>query len=88
MYNALFSTGMKTDNAKQVCSTPPPIECPVVPIQGLLPNILGLRPLRQSYDYLTIMPMLRSNYDKLLNILRKAQGFLGTIIYLRNRKVV
>jgi len=34
--------------------------------------------LRQSYDYLTIMPKLRSTYDGRLiykNVLRRAQGF-------------
>ena len=34
--------------------------------------------LRQSYDYLTIMPKLRSTYDRRLiqkNILRRTQGF-------------
>jgi len=45
-------------------------------LSNLGPDLQNI--LRQSYDYLTIMPKLRSTYDGRLiykNILRRAQGF-------------
>jgi len=45
-----------------------------VAVQG--PDLQNI--LRQSYDYLTIMPKLRSTHDRRLiqkNILRRTQGF-------------
>jgi len=47
--------------------------------------------LRQSYDYLTIVPKLRLTYDVRLiyqkNLSKNARLSLGTI-YLQNRKIV
>jgi len=46
--------------------------------------------LQQSYDYLTIMPKLRSTYDGRLiyeTSCKERKAFLATI-YLQNRKIV
>ena len=54
-----------------------------VPLRNFLKSrgLIYKNILRQSYNYLTIMPKLRSTYDgrlsNLLNILRRAQDFLG-----------
>jgi len=51
--------------------------------------------LRQSYDHLTIMPKLRSTYDRrtsnLQNILRRVQGFSEvrfTCVVVRSSEMV
>ena len=61
------------------------------PVQDMGPDLQNI--LRQSYDYLTIMPKLRSTYDRCLIHKTAYEGrkaflrYTGTI-HLQNRKIV